>query len=132
MQLDEVFTAEDRKMRLPWWGVLCLMIGAAPLLFLFYKLGRPVLALPTLDSAAMLGIAIALRWKLRRHVWFWLTMAAFAAFHILLILLVPWTDKWVPAPVIIPFGLADVYVMLAIVAVVGNLVGRQKSSTNAS
>jgi predicted exporter len=87
-------------------------------MFLFDYLGKSAFALPTLDSAGMLTIAVAMRWQLRRHVWFWVTMTFIAALHALLILFVPWTDKCVPAIVIIPIGIADLYAMLAVLLVV--------------
>jgi hypothetical protein len=70
----------------------------------------------------MIGIAIAMRWKLRRNVWFWITMAVIAAFHVPLMLFVPWTTKWVPAIVIIPIAIVDLYLMLAILSAVGEWV----------
>lgn len=109
-------------MRLPWWGVLCVMFAALPLVLLFVYFRKFALALPTLDSVAIVIIAVAMRWQLRRHAWFWITMTLIAALHVLLILFVPWTTKWVPAIVIIPIGIADLYVMLAILSVVGKLV----------
>jgi hypothetical protein len=54
-------------MRLPWWGVLCIIAGGLPLMFLFDYFGKLALALPTLDSVAMVTIAIAIKWKLRLH-----------------------------------------------------------------
>jgi hypothetical protein len=44
----------------------------------------------------MVAVAIALRWKLRQQVWFWITMTILAALHLPLILLVPWSTKWIP------------------------------------
>jgi hypothetical protein len=76
----------------------------------------------------MVAIAIAMRWQLRRHAWFWGIMAILAALHVLLVLFVPWTAKWVPAIVIIPIGIADLYAMLAILSLVGKLVERPKTS----
>jgi hypothetical protein len=49
-------------------------------------------------------------------------MAIIAALHVLLILFVPWTSKWVPVFVIIPIGVADLYIMLAILSVVGKFM----------
>jgi len=49
-------------------------------------------------------------------------MGVIAALHVLLILSVPWSTKWVPAVAIIPFGIADLYAMLAIVSVIGKYV----------
>jgi hypothetical protein len=97
-------------------------------MFLFDRFGKLALARPTLDSVAMVTIAIAMRWKLRGHVWFWITMTTLAALHVPLILFVPWTTKWVPAIVIIPIGLADLYVMLTIVSVVRKFVERPITS----
>ena len=122
--LRKVFTAEDKKMRLSWWQILCVMVGTLLLVLLFAHFGISVLdARPTLYSAGVIGIAIAMRWKLRRHVWFWSIIAVIAALHVPLILYVPWTNKWVPAFMIAPIGLADLYAILWIVAVVGETLG---------
>jgi hypothetical protein len=127
MQLDNDIKAA-KQMRLPWWGVLCWMIGCALIALPLALLGRFDLARPTLYSIGMLGVAFAIKWKLRRHMWFWITMTAIAALHVLLILSVPWTTKWVPAIVIIPIGIADLYAMLAILSVVGKFMERPKTS----
>jgi hypothetical protein len=126
----KVFTAEDRKMRLPWWGVLCVIIlgglACVDLVRSFRQVSN--LARPTMTSAAMVIIAIAMRWKLKRHVWFWITMIVLAALHVPLILFVPWTTRWVPAFVIIPIGMADLYLMLWVLSVVGKFMGGPEAS----
>jgi hypothetical protein len=119
----KVFTEEDRKMRLPWWGVLGIILGGLPVLILFDHFGKFNLARPTLTSAVILVIAIALRWKLKGHVWFWITMIVLAALHVPLLLLVPWTTRWVPAFMIIPIGMADLYLMLWVLSLVGKFMG---------
>jgi hypothetical protein len=75
----------------------------------------------------MVAIAIALRWKLRWHLWFWITMTFLAALHLPLIVFVSWTTKWIPAFVIAPFGIADLYAMLWVLSVVGKFVERPKT-----
>jgi hypothetical protein len=122
VQLDRVITAEDKKMRLPWWGVLCVIFGTVVLGLLFAFSGRPDLARPSLILIGIVVLTIVMRWKLRRHVWFWITMTFLAALHVPLILFVPWTTKWVPVFVIIPIGMADLYVMLAVLLVVGKFM----------
>jgi hypothetical protein len=107
-----------KKIRLHWWGLLCVMIGAMPLFWLFDHFGRLDLGMPTLVSTAMLGFAIAVKWKLRRRAWFWITMTVIAAFQILLILFVPWPTKWVPAAVFAGLGSVELYGVLAILDVV--------------
>ncbi len=96
MQLDKVITEEDRQMRLPWWGALCVIVGAVALASLFDHFGKLAFARPALCAGAVIIITIAIRWKLRGHVWFWVTMAFLAALHVPLILFIPWTQKWIP------------------------------------
>jgi hypothetical protein len=128
LRAGKIITKEDRQMHLPWWGVLCVIGGTIVLGLLFLHFGKFALARPTIDSVAMVALAVVMRWKLRAHVWFWITMTILAALHLPLILLVPWTTKWVPAFVIAPIGIADMYAMLWILAVVGKLMDEPKST----
>ncbi len=84
-------------MRLPWWGVLFVIIATFLIGLLFDHFGKFALARPTLVSVAIIIITVAMRWKLKGRVWFWVTMAFLAALHVPLILLIPWTANWVPA-----------------------------------
>ena len=128
MPFDRIVTKEDRRMRLPWWGVLCVGLGAFLLFFLFDHFGKFAFARPTLYAVSVIVITIAMRWKLKEQAWFWITMASLSALHILLILLVPWTSKWIPALVVIPIGIADSYAMLWVILFVGKLVGQPNDS----
>lgn len=111
-----------RKIRLPWWALLCLGIGSFLAAWLFDHLRRFDLVLPALNSVFVLGFTVAVKWKLRRHAWFWGTVAILAALHIPLILFVPWTTKWVPALLIAAIDSADLIVMFAILSVVAKFM----------
>jgi hypothetical protein len=117
-----------KKIRLPWWGVLGLIIGSLPMYWLFDNSGKLNLALPTLNCLGMLGFAIGVKWKLRRHAWFWGTITILAALHVPLILFVPWTTKWVPAIAIALIDSVDLIVMLAILSVVAKFMEGPKTS----
>ena len=123
MQLDKVITEEDRRMRLPLWGYIFIPIGAFSLFALFDRFGKLALARPTLFSISIIIIAVAMRWRLKAHVWFWITMALLAALHAPLILFIPWTTKWIPVLAIIPIGIADLYSMLWVISVVAKSKG---------
>jgi hypothetical protein len=127
VQLDDDLKAA-KQWRLPWWGVLCWMITCGVILWLLDHLGRFDLGRPTLFGIGMLVAAIGIKWKLRRHVWFWITMTLIAGLHITLVLFIPWTTKWFPAIAIIPIGLADLYAMLAILSAVGRVMEVPKTS----
>ncbi len=117
-----------KKLRLPWWGLLCVFIGSFICARLFDNFGKLGLVLPTLNSIGVLGFMLVLKRKLWRHAWFWGTMAGIAAFHIPLILFVPWTTKWVPAPAIAGIDSLDFCLILWILAVVAKFMEEPKGS----
>ena len=125
---SQVITKEDKQMRLGWRGVLFVILGTVLLALPFVYWKRFELALPSFVSSAVIALAIAMRWKLRRHAWFWATMAFLAALHLPLILFIPWTTKWIPAYVIAPFGMLDLHVVLWTLAVVGKHMEGQKTA----
>src|ERR1043166_6501931 len=114
-----------KKIRLPWWGVLCGIIGSTLGAWLFDHLGRLDLAIPVLLSIAVLAFSIAVKWQLRQRVWFWITMTVIATLHVLLILSVSWPTEWVPALVITPIITVDFYAILWILSVVGKHMERE-------
>jgi hypothetical protein len=126
--VKKVITKEDKQLRLPWWGVLCVIAGTILFGLLFLKFGRLDLARPSLITAAIMVLAIIMRWKLKRHVWFWITMVILAALHVPLILFVPWTTRWIPAFVTIPIGIADLYLVLWVLSTVGKFMGDHKTN----
>ena len=116
-----------KQLTLSWKSGLAIFFGTILIGLLFFHFGKLALARPTIFSIITIVIAIALKWELRRHVWFWITMTVIVALHVALILSVPWSTKWVPAIVIIPTGIADLYAMLAILSVVGKIRGKAEN-----
>ena len=106
-----------KKLRLPGWLIVCIIIVGTPSAAVFDHFGRLDLYLPVANSIGVLGFLVALKWNLRRHAWFWITMSIIAALHVPLILLVPWTTKWIPALAIAGIDSVDIVVILAILSV---------------
>jgi ABC-type multidrug transport system permease subunit len=117
-----------KKIRLPWWALLCLGIGSFLAAWLFDHLGKFNLVLPTLNCIFVLGFTVAVKRKLKRHAWFWGTMAILVALHVPLVLFVPWTTKWVPALLIAAIDSADLIVMLAMLTVVERFMEGPKTT----
>lgn len=117
---NDIRTAQ--KLRLPWWGVLIWMALCLPVIWGLDHIGKLNMALPTLNCIAILSLLIALRWKLKRHMWFWAVMLIIAILHALLIWYVPWTTKWVPAIAIAVIDSVDFCIVLWILAGVGKLM----------
>lgn len=84
-----------RSMQPPWWGVLGWMVLIAPAVFWLNHRNRLDLALPVLGSVATFGFLVFIKWRLRRHAWFWAALLILAALHVLLISFISWTTAWV-------------------------------------
>ena len=117
-----------QKLRLPWWGLLLCGTLFLPVIWLFDHFGRLNLALPTFNCIAVLGFLIAVKWKLRRHVWFWIVMTIVVVLHAVLLWYVPWTTKWVPAVAIAAIDSADLVVLLWVLDAVARLTEGQKTA----
>ena len=90
-----------KKWHLHWRGGLCVVIGGVLIGLLFNHFGRSDLERPTLVSITVLVFIIAVKWKLRARLWFWVTITFFAMLHVLLIASLTWPKEWVPALVLI-------------------------------
>lgn len=111
-----------RNFHWPWWSVVGGIIGLQPIIWLFYRFGRVELFLPTFNSIVVLGFVIAVKRKLWRDAWFWVTMTIVATLNAVLILYVPWGTKWVPALAIAGLDTIGVCAILWILAAIGKFV----------
>lgn len=71
-----------------------------------------------------MAATITISGKMRTQWWFWATMIAVAAAHLLLILRVHWTDRWVPAGILIGFAAVDLFLILSLLSFVGKVMGK--------
>ena len=104
---------ETPKRKWTLWSI-AVVILAFPLVPLFTYLGRPASGPPAYLFTLMLLLSIRGRWELSVRPWFWLTVAVIVSIHVPLILLVPWTSRWVPAIIRAPFCIADLLLILGI------------------
>jgi hypothetical protein len=117
----------NKQLTLSWKSGLAIFFGSILIGLLFFHFGRLALARPTIFSVIVIATVFTVRWKQRHHVWFWVTMTIFSGLHVLLILSIPWTTRWVPAIVLAPIGIVDFYVMLAVLSAVGKLAEKGKT-----
>jgi hypothetical protein len=111
---DGLPMAESKQLALSWKSGLAIFLGALLLGLLFNYLGKQAFERPTGFSILIVIYAVAMKWELRRHIWFWTITAIFVVLHVVLILFIPWPSGWIPAIVMLPFALADLYVMRAV------------------
>jgi hypothetical protein len=116
------------EFRLGWRGVLCVMACTAIFSFLFDSLGHFELVLPVIFSSGVIAIAVAFRWQLRHHLWFWAVVAITVALHALVIVYQSWTTTWVPAAVLAGYMTVDLYVILVVISIVRKLEGYESDA----
>lgn len=112
-----------RKIWLPWRVLLPWMLFSLVVIVACDHFGKENMSVPLLTTIAMFGFFIYLKWRLRRQLLFWSTIAVLAAAHALLIWYIPWTSKWVPAAATAGVASIDLCLMLWVLAAVEVLVG---------
>ena len=109
---------EHKKKRGTLLWSIALAIITSPVCLVFYYFGEPGKGRAAWFFLIVLVISAKVRWELRKHSWFWVTIAAIAIVESLMVMYVPWTSKWIPAFVLIPFALVDCLVVLRIIQTV--------------
>jgi hypothetical protein len=104
-----MFDYETPKEKGPadWSGTI---IGAMllPVLFLFIYLDKAEIGFTACIVLAMFMIAVKLRWKLRRYIWFWATIIFVLFLHVPFLFLVHWPQSSVPTIAYsLPLGVVD-------------------------
>jgi hypothetical protein len=110
------------KLRLSGSQVCACIVVSMLTSWLLDRFGRIDLVLPILNSVATMVLLVALKWRLRHYAWFWITMIVVAAIHVPLILMIPWTTKWVPSIAIAAIDTASLFIMIATVSIVGQFM----------
>jgi hypothetical protein len=118
---------EAKKIRLPWQALLGLFILALLLRGRLKDSGLLYLYRPIWNGVGVFGFLFYLKWRLRRYAWFWITMTFVVALHVLLISVVPWTNKWVPALATAGVDSLDICLVFWILGIVEELVGGPKN-----
>lgn len=116
-----------RKIHVSQRAILFIIFGSVIVTAIFRSLGQPRLSLPLMNFAGVVTFVLIVKWNLRRRVWFWLTMVALVVAHLVVIPLIPWTSKWVPAFMIAILDTVALMAILAVVSVVGNVCDRLES-----
>jgi hypothetical protein len=79
-----------------------------PVFFLFVYLGKPEMGFTVMIVLGMIMIAVYLRWRLRKRLWFWATIAFILLLHIPLFFIVRWPDSKIPTIAYsMPIGIVD-------------------------
>lgn len=97
--------------------------------FIFDSVCGPATGRAASICAAMIVTVAWMRWDLRKHFWFWLTMAFVILLHVPLVMFIPWTNGNYPGVVLLPGALLDLAVVYGCVKFVET---QMEKSTNAN
>jgi uncharacterized membrane protein len=110
-----------------------LKIGVilVPVFFLFVYLGKPDIGLTVFIVLGMIIFAIKLRWKLRKHVWFWATISLILLLHIPLLFVVRWPQSNIPTIVYaMPMGITDFLLIMGGIGLAEKIFSKGSSSND--
>ena len=97
----------ERRRRTDWTGIIVTAL-MSPVFFLFVYLGKAEIGFTAYIVACVAAVAIKLRWKSRKHLWFWVTIALVLVVQIPLLFIVRWPRTNVPTIVYsVPFGIVE-------------------------
>ena len=103
----------------------------APVFLLFIYLGKVDMGLTVFIVLGMIMFAIKIRWKLRKHVWFWAIIAFILALHIPLFSIVRWPQSNIPTiAYALPFGIADFVLVMGAVGLAEKFFSKGSSSND--
>lgn len=108
-----------------------LKIGAilAPVFFLFVLLANADLGLTACIVLGMIMLAIKIRWKLRKHVWFWAIIVFILALHVPLFFIVRWPQGNLPTLFYtLPIGIVDFLIISGALGLAEKLLSKDSSN----
>jgi hypothetical protein len=124
------FETPNEKRTTDWSGTIIGLL-LLPVLFLFIFIGKAELGFTACIVLAMSMIAVRLRWKLRRHVWFWATIALILLLHIPLLFIVRWPKSNVPTIAYsLPLGIADFLLIISAINLAQRVFSKDSSSND--
>lgn len=122
------YDAPAEKRPTDWSGTI---IGAMllPVLFFFIYIGKAELGFTACIVLGMSILAVRLRWKLRKHGWFWATIVLIVALHIPLLFIVQWPQSNVPTIAYsLPLGIVDFLLIWGGISVAKKVFAKGSSS----
>jgi len=101
------YETPQKKSSADWSGTI-IGVMLLPVFFVFVYLGKAEMGFNAMLVLGLAMIAVKLRWRLRKHVWFWATIALILLLHIPLLFIVGWPQSNVPTIAYsLPIGIVD-------------------------
>jgi len=109
------------------WAVVAFLLSLPVAAIVGHHLGPGRGRAAGVAFALMIGGVLVFR-RLIRRPWFWMSIAALVIIHIVLIVVVPWSNGSFPAPELWPIGIADFAAICGFIKLVEKLMTRNARS----
>ena len=104
------------------WG-LYVGICTSPLYIVFACLGDPKRGFTAWISAMIVSAVVMLFWGLRKRAWFWATVGVIVAYHVPVVVLIPWPFGRLNYIQMLPIALPDLCLAYGIIRLVERVIG---------
>ena len=120
--------APKEKRSADWSGTI-IGVMLLPVFFVFVYLGKAEMGFNLVLVLGLAMIAVKLRWKLRRHIWFWATIIFVLFLHVPLLFFVHWPQSNVPTIVYsLPLGVVDFSVITGAISLAQKVFSKDSSA----
>jgi hypothetical protein len=113
------------------WGFIALLLSL-PVAIVVSHIVDPGRGRAAGVALALMIFSIRVFWYLRKRAWFWMAVAALTVIHVVLIVLVPWTNKSFPAPALWPVGIVDFAAICGFIKLVEKAMSRSEGAVSES
>jgi hypothetical protein len=122
---EDALVQKDEKSpfdRLTRKTALVVLLLVLPIQFAFIHASFPGEGRAAAICAGMVMTSVWIRWDLRNHLWFWVTVTLLILLHVALVVSIPWTDHSYPGITLLPVALLDLAVAYGAIKLVELLV----------
>lgn len=117
-QIEDPKEQPDDKKRTDYTGLKIVGL-IAPVYLIFVYVDKPDMGLAVSIVLGMTILAIKIRWDLRRHAWFWTSVALVLALHVYLLMRLPQRVVAALGPLhaigLLPIEVADLFITLGVI-----------------
>jgi hypothetical protein len=111
---DEEYRLRQRQ---SYFFALKLGLCVAPVMAIFFAVGRADLARPVCIAIVAAAVAVRQKWEYHHRRWFWFVIAGVILMHLPILIFFVFPNRWIPALLLMPVALADYVIMIVAIRI---------------
>jgi hypothetical protein len=108
---------QSLRQRRSYYFALKVVLCVAPVMALFFVIGRADLARPACLAIAASVLAVRQKWEYHHRRWFWVVVAGVVLMHLPILIFFVFPNRWIPALLLMPLALADYVIMIVAIRI---------------